>query len=153
MAESESNLERDNVTGKNHEGPNFNTPIKVLTASSIIGDEVENLQGEKLGFIQDIMLNLQKGNIEYVVLSFGGFLGIGDKLFAIPFKALQLNPSKKVFILNKEKEYLEKSPGFDQTQWPETNSHYFEQISNYWGKYSYPAMGTIGPDTNINIVP
>ncbi len=153
MIHTEANLERDNVTGRNHEGSNANTPVRVLTATSIIGDDVENLQGENLGEIKDIMLNVHNGGIEYVIISFGGFLGIGNKLFAVPFQALQLDPSKKVFVLNKDKEYLKNAPGFDQDHWPETNSHYYEDINKYWGNYTYPTTGSVAPNANAGILP
>lgn len=126
---------KDNLTGHNTSGPDANTPVKLLTAKSIIGDQVLNLKGEDLGEIKDIMLNLQNGSIQYVVLSFGGILGMGDKLFAIPFQALQLDPGKEVFILNKEKDFLEKAPGFDKDHWPETNGHHYDDVNSYWGDF------------------
>jgi sporulation protein YlmC with PRC-barrel domain len=135
-----SNIEIDNITGRNHEGRRPNHPVKVLTAKSIIGDKVENLQGEDLGTIKDLMVNIRSGQIEYVILDYGGFLGIGNKLFAVPFEALTINEEKEVFILNRDKEYLEKAPGFDRDHWPETNSHYTE-VNNYWGDFMGPSTG------------
>src|SRR4051812_10482057 len=115
-------IEQDNLTGHNHTGPNANRPLKVLTASSIIGDKVENGKGENLGKIKDIMLNIHTGAIEYVVLEYsGGFLGLNEKLFAIPFTALKVNPRNQDFVLNIENDFLEKAPGFDKKHWPETN--------------------------------
>ncbi len=80
--------EVDNLTGRNHEGPNANLPVRRLTATSIIGDRVENLDGENLGKIDNLMININSGSIEYVVLESGSFLGLGGKLFAIPFGQL-----------------------------------------------------------------
>ncbi len=77
MTTREGDLEAGNATGQNQEGSNANWPVKILTATSIIGDRVENRQGESLGRIKDIMLVLQRGNIAYVVLVYGGFMGIG----------------------------------------------------------------------------
>jgi sporulation protein YlmC with PRC-barrel domain len=131
----QSIVEKDNLTGRNHSGPNANRPVKVLTASSIIGDEVENLKGESLGKIKDIMLNIHTGEIEYIVLDHGhGFLGIGDKLFAIPFSALKVNTRKRDFILDVENDFLENAPGFDKRHWPETNGHYAD-VNTYWGDF------------------
>lgn len=138
-------LKRENETGKNEESPLVNTPVKVLSATSIIGDDVENLQGENLGEINDIVFNIQTGCTEYVVLEFGGFLGMGEKLFAIPFKALSLNADRQVFILDRDKDYLKKAPGFDKDHWPETNSRHWEDINTYWAGYGgpiYPAGNT-----------
>ncbi|HSZ24587.1 MAG TPA: PRC-barrel domain-containing protein [Cytophagaceae bacterium] len=134
------NLDKENTTGKNVDGPHPNLPARVLTATSIIGDKVENKKGEIIGKIKDIMLNIQEGNIEYIVIEFGGFLGFGEKLFAVPFSALKLNHKKEDFILDVEKEFLEKAPGFNKEHWPETNSHYFE-VSSHWGNFMGPSVG------------
>jgi sporulation protein YlmC with PRC-barrel domain len=128
------NYEVDNATGLNHEGPTANTPLRRLTATSIIGDRVENTSGDNLGKIDNLMVNLQTGQVEYAVVEFGSFLGIGGKLFAIPFHELRVDPVKEVFVLNRSKEYLKDIPGFDQTHWPGTNEHaYFDDVNNYWG--------------------
>lgn len=146
-------LEKDNITGINHEGAHANTPVRVLTASSIIGESVENVNGDDLGAVKDVMLNIQDGTIEYVILQSGGFLGIGEKLFAIPFRELHLNADKKCFVLDRTKEYIKNSPGFDLGHWPETNSRY-EEINNYWASNfvnapvasANPANTIVGPD-------
>src|SRR6187401_3293054 len=98
--------EVDNRTGYNHEGATPNIPVRRLTATSIIGDKVENPQGENLGRIDDLMINLKTGEIEYVVIQFGAFLGMGGKLFAIPFAQLALDPSREIFILNRDRDSL-----------------------------------------------
>lgn len=139
MAVEEKTYQKDNVTGVNHEGSDANTPVQRLTATSIIGDRIENTQGEDLGKIDNLMVNVRTGEIEYVVVEFDSFLGIGGKLFAVPFNELQLNPGKKIFVLHRDKEYLKKSPGFDKTHWPDTNDHsYFENVRMYYGSYLPP---------------
>lgn len=131
--------EVDNATGLNHEGPQANTPVRRLTATSIIGDKVENPQGENIGKIDNLMVNLLDGKIEYAVIEFGSFLGIGGKLFAIPFQELQIDPVKEIFILNRDKDYLKGIPGFDKAHWPETNAHtYFNDVNTYWGNTRQP---------------
>jgi len=64
---------------------------------------------------------------------------MGGKLFAIPFRELRVNPAKKVFIYNRDKDYLKKSPGFDKTHWPDTNDHYYDYVDTYYGT-EYPPM-------------
>jgi sporulation protein YlmC with PRC-barrel domain len=91
-----------------------------LSASTLIGDDVRNLQGEDLGQIEEIMIDVNSGRIAYAVLSFGGFLGIGDKLFAVPWGAMSLDTENEAFILDINKERLENAPGFDKDDWPET---------------------------------
>jgi|SRR5690606_9106569 Uncharacterized conserved protein len=114
----------DNMTGQNNSGSRPNEPLKHLTASSLIGDNIFNPAGETLGKIKDIMIDITEGRIVYVIVEFGGFLGMNQKLFAVPMQALQLaKEHKNAFILNETKESLKSYPGFDKEHWPETNSH------------------------------
>lgn len=134
MATIEKNYEVDNRTGLNHEGRDANTPVRRLTATSIIGDRVENEQGDNLGKIENLMVNLEGGGIEYAVIDFGSFLGMGGKLFAIPFSELLLDEDRELFILKRSKDYLKQIPGFDKNHWPDTNDHsYFNDVNTYWG--------------------
>lgn len=73
METSEQNLAANNMSGHNQEGSNANWPVKILTATSIIGDGIENLQGEQLGKIKDIMIDIYQASIVYVVVEYGGF--------------------------------------------------------------------------------
>lgn len=132
MASGTENYETDNRTGTNSEGELANTPVERLTASSIIGDTVENPEGEKLGTVDNLMVNIRKGMVEYAVLEFGAFLGIGGKLFAIPFAELRVNAGKRVFVIDRDREFLEKMPGFDKHHWPDTNDHYYNDVNMYW---------------------
>jgi sporulation protein YlmC with PRC-barrel domain len=91
----------------------------VLSGSSLKGDKVVNYKGEDLGTIEEIMIDLDRGRVAYAVLSFGGFLGLGDKLFAIPWQAITVDTVKKQLILNADKALLEKAPGFDKDNWPD----------------------------------
>ena len=76
MVTEEKTYQQDNRTGINHEGAQANTPVERLTASSIIGDRIENTYGEDLGKIDNLMINLHTGEIEYAVIEFGSFLGV-----------------------------------------------------------------------------
>lgn len=136
-------FEQDNLSGTNHEGAHPNSPLKFLTASSIIGDEILNPSGEKLGKINDIMIELSNGKIEYVVIELGGFLGIGEKYFAIPFALLEVDAKNEVFILDQTKETLEAAPGFDKDHWPETTSREFDNSSTYWGGFMGVNIGGV----------
>ncbi len=91
----------------------------LLSAATITGDEVCNLQDEKLGKIQDIMLDITEGRIRYAVLASGGFLGMGDRLFAVPWKALKQDKENKRFMLDVDVERLKNAPGFDKDEWPD----------------------------------
>jgi sporulation protein YlmC with PRC-barrel domain len=92
----------------------------VYKASMLIGSSVKNAAGEGIGRIKEIMIDLEEGRITYAVLSFGGLLGLGSKLFAIPWNTLTFRPHENVFILNVDKERLRNSPGFNKNHWPDT---------------------------------
>jgi sporulation protein YlmC with PRC-barrel domain len=130
---NEKNYEVDNRTGINHEGADANKPVERLTASSIIGDSVESPKGEDLGKIDDLMINLHTGQVEYAVVQSGGLLGVGKKLFAIPFQELQINEDRELFVINRDKDYVKNSPGFDASHWPGTNDHsYLDNVNKYY---------------------
>lgn len=139
MSMLEKPYEVDNRTGMNQEGPDANRPLRRLTATSIIGDKVESPEGDDLGRIDNLMINVQSGKIDYVVIEYGAFLGLGGKLFAIPFDELRPAPGRNLFILNRDEDYLKNSPGFDKTHWPDTNDHtYYGDVDTYWGYTAAP---------------
>jgi sporulation protein YlmC with PRC-barrel domain len=92
---------------------------KVLSGSTICSDRVRNAAGDDLGKIEELMIDINTGRIAYAVLSFGGFLKMGNKLFAIPWEALRLDTVNKEFILNVDKSRLENATGFDKDNWPD----------------------------------
>ncbi len=106
----------------------------VLSTSAILGDTVVNRAGEKLGKIEEIMLDLEKGRVAYAVLSLGGFLGMGEKLFAVPFEALRLDATREHFTLDVDKEKLKKAPGFDKHNPPQA-------ADRTWGAEVYKFYG------------
>lgn len=111
---------------------------ELMGADTLVGDDVYNLEGEKLGDIKEIMLDTRTGTIAYAVLSFGGVLGMGDKLFAVPWSALTLNTKSKCFMLNVDKERLKKAPGFDKDHWPEmADRTWASDIHQYYGAKPY----------------
>jgi len=105
-----------------------------LTASKLIGDAVVNMDGEKLGKIEDLVIDPLSGHIDYAVLSFGGFLGMGDKLFAVPIEAMKMSPEERRFILDVDKERLKQAPGFNKDNWPEPSDRAFgTKVYKYYG--------------------
>jgi sporulation protein YlmC with PRC-barrel domain len=91
---------------------------RLMGANTLVGNSVYNLENDDIGNIKEIMLEMSTGNIRYAVLSFGSFLGMGEKLFAVPWSALTLDTDNKRFVLNVEKDRLQDAPGFDQDHWP-----------------------------------
>lgn len=111
---------------------------EVLSAGTLIGDNVRNMQGEDLGKLEEIMIDLDEGRVAYAVLSFGGFLGMGDKLFAIPWEALSVDTENHELVLNVQRELLENAPGFDKDHWPKTGDRqWLVDVYSYYGYDPY----------------
>lgn len=110
-------------------------PVK---ASSIIGTNVVNPEGDSLGNIKEIVIDPRIGRVAYVVVSFGGFLSMGEKLFAIPFSAFEYNAGKNEYVLDVAKDLLKEAPGFDADRWPSmTEEKWNRDVYRYYGRSPY----------------
>lgn len=104
-----------------------------LSASSLKGTGIRNTKSEDLGTIEDLMINTADGYVEYAVVSFGGFLGIGDKYFAVPIQAFTVDTVNEELILNESKERLKTAPGFDKENWPkEADSRWSQEVRSFY---------------------
>ena len=114
---------------------------RMMSANELTKDKVKNLVGETLGEIEDLMIDMETGRACYAVLKFGGKLGIGNKLFAIPWQALTRDPDTNEFLLDVKKETLQNAPGFDKDKWPDMSDqrwgagvHTHYGVTPYWQK-------------------
>jgi sporulation protein YlmC with PRC-barrel domain len=110
-----------------------------LKASTIIGTDVVNSENENLGDIKEVVVDPHSGKVAYAVVSFGGFLSMGEKLFAVPFSALKYRAAENHYVLNVSKERLKAAPGFDKDHWPTMSDeqwnrdvYKFYDRSPYW---------------------
>jgi sporulation protein YlmC with PRC-barrel domain len=111
---------------------------RVLGAGTITGDHVRSAAGDDVGSIQEIMIDIETGRIAYAVLSFGGFLGIGDKLFAVPWSALRIDRGEHEFILDMNRQALKNAPGFDKNHWPDMADPVFgREVHEHYGRAPY----------------
>jgi sporulation protein YlmC with PRC-barrel domain len=111
---------------------------QVMAADTLQGDEVRNDADENLGEITDIMIDVPTGRVAYAVMSVGGVLGMGSKLFAIPWSALQLDTEKKCFRMNVPKERFEHAPGFDKDHWPTmADQQWAEDVHSFYDARPY----------------
>src|SRR5271168_3187228 len=85
---------------------------RVIRAAQVQGTAVTNEANEDLGSIRDVVLDKFDGSVRYAVLEFGGFLGLGTKLFALPWELLHYNENADAYVLNVDKEVLKAAPGF-----------------------------------------
>ena len=125
-------------------------PWSLIRGSTFIGADVENPQRQDLGDIKDVVIDRASGRIAYAVVSFGGFLGLGEKLFAVPWGAFsQPDPKNDKFVLAVDKERLTNAPGFDQNNWPQmasrdwvTSLYTYYNVPPYWTAPAGAAMTT-----------
>lgn len=114
------------------------TMTHALSASTLTGDTVRNAAGDDLGSLNEIVIDLDSGMVAYAVLAAGGFLGMGEKFFAIPWDLLTVDTDNREIILNVEKEILQNAPGFDKDNWPMTTDRaWIAEVFTYYGSKPY----------------
>ena len=103
-------------------------------ASAIEGMAVRNANGEDLGKVKDLVIDLESGTVVYAALDFGGFIGIGDKLFAVPWNAFKCKSNGKVqhLVLEIPKEKLKTAPGFDKSHWPVNGDSKWSEVDTFY---------------------
>jgi sporulation protein YlmC with PRC-barrel domain len=137
------------TTGSAGPGPSL------MGADTLLGDGVVNAANEDLGDIKEIMLDMNTGQVAYAVLAFGGFLGMGEKLFAVPWQALHLDTVNKRFVLDVEREKLKNAPGFNKDAWPDmADVQWASSVHSFYGtdpnRSGAPSMG---PDVAMRGMP
>jgi sporulation protein YlmC with PRC-barrel domain len=111
---------------------------RTLSASSLTGDRVVDGTGTDIGKIEDLMIDVITGHVAYAVVSFGGFLGFGDKLFAMPWSSLAIDETNKRFVCTVSKTQLENAPGFDKQHWPDLSDvGYASSVYRHYGARPY----------------
>ncbi|MDP2874875.1 MAG: PRC-barrel domain-containing protein [Holophaga sp.] len=112
-----------------------NAPVK---ASSIIGTNVVNSLGDSLGSVKEVVLDPRTGRVAYVVVTFGGFMTMGEKLFAIPYSAFEYNVAENEYVLDVALERLKEAPGFDANNWPlMSDERWNRDVYGYYGRVPY----------------
>lgn len=106
----------------------------VVRTGDVIGKKVVDSEHDELGTIEEIVLDKLTGKARYAVLSFGGFLGIGDTLHTLPWEILDYCKEEDSFQINVSKDKLSASPGFDKDSWPDfADTTWSNSIRNYYG--------------------
>jgi len=122
-------------TGTRAESRQVKLAMRDVRATKLIGSDVRNAQGENLGEIKDLIVDVNSERVYYAVLSFGGFLGLGDKLFAYPVRAFSQAADNDKVILNVDKAKLKAAPGFEKDRYPDfADKRYTEDVDRYFGK-------------------
>jgi sporulation protein YlmC with PRC-barrel domain len=126
-----------------------NRQFQIFKVSELKGKKVKNMTGDELGDVKDIVIDPRSGRITYFVLTSGGFLGMNNKLFAIPWEALKVNKSEKgkeEVVLNVPKEKFEKAPEFKDEDWNRMSDPvWIKEMYTYYGVRPYwPATTDAG---------
>src|SRR5215216_1679626 len=138
FAGSAATKEGARITGTSHVDDHSGPGPEIMAASSFEGETVVNNQGDTVGEIEEVMLDVRAGRIAYAVLSVGGFLGIGEKYFAIPWRAFTMDTDNHSFILDVDKQRLENAPGFDKDHWPSmADQSWATQVHSYYSTRPY----------------
>lgn len=109
--------------------------LMMMRCDDLVGMQVRNRQGAELGDINDLVIDLDTGKVRFAAMSFGGFLGIGDKLFAIPWDMVRFDQrdDETIAVVDLSKERLETAPGFDQEHWPDiANPTWHADVDKYY---------------------
>jgi hypothetical protein len=113
-------------------------PLQLHLGSSIIGSNLKNPQGKDLGKVKDLVVNTDDNRVVYAVVSFGGVLGLGEKLFAVPLSALKRAAEANTFILEIDQERLQNAPEFNQHNWPQmTDPQWITSVYTFYGLQPY----------------
>src|SRR5262245_20685266 len=114
------------------------TTIAALSAKTLVGARVINRRNENLGKIEDLVIEPEDGRVTFAILSFGGFLGMGEKLFAVPLQAMKTSTEDRTFVLDADKERLKNAPSFDKDRWPDLHDRAFgSTVYSYYGSQPY----------------
>jgi len=144
MAANSPSLAASAVTSSTHH---------ILPAGTLKGTRVHNFAGEELGKVDEFVLDFDSGRISYVVVSVGGFLGIGDKLFPVPWELFTMHTGDHEFFLDVDKQMLLDAPSFERTKWPDlglnawsaaVQAHYAQKP--YWNSDITDAGDYVGDD-------
>jgi sporulation protein YlmC with PRC-barrel domain len=105
----------------------------VISSDKVEGANVYNLAGEKLGSIDDLMIDQQSGQVKYAVLEFGGFLGMGTDRYPIPWSMLKYDSKHTGYVVPLDKAKLENAPKYTDETIPSYDSAYSSKVNSYYG--------------------
>lgn len=126
--------------------------VQTLRVSELIGLDVSNHENEDLGEIEDLVVDAKTGQIRYAAVSMGGFLGLGDELFAVPWNAIKIgveddDPDDYIAVLNVDKQRMENARGFDEDNWPNFGDQTWQREND---KRYQIEVDPRNPDRDIN---
>jgi hypothetical protein len=127
-----------NATGG--QGVAVNETERLIASDKVEGTPVYNRQGEHIGSVYTVMIDKYSGQVAYAVMSFGGFLGIGERYHPLPWKALDFDPRLGGYVADLSREQLERAPSYASDEAPWDNAGYGRSVYDYYGM-TYPYAG------------
>ena len=112
---------------------------RLISSTKVEGTAVYNRAGDRLGTIQNFMVDKRSGKVEHAVLEFGGFLGIGSDHYPLPWKLLDYDTDQGGYVVDIDKSRLEKAPRYERNSPPDFSSDYGRRVYGYWD-VPYPTM-------------
>jgi sporulation protein YlmC with PRC-barrel domain len=129
---------------------NRSANVHQMRVSELIGKNVANPKGEGVGEIKDLVIDTASGKVQYAVISFGGFLGMGDKLFAYPLEKFERTTERGKLVLNVDKEKMKSAPGFEDKNWPNfSTAAYRGEVDKFYGTRSTQTNARFARATQI----
>lgn len=110
---------------------------RLIASNKVEGTAVYNRQGDRLGTVHNFMVDKRSGQAEYAVMSFGGFLGIGESYHPLPWKVLNYDTDQNGYVVDLDKDMLEKAPSYRSGDEPRYDRAYGEQVNSYYGFGGY----------------
>ena len=105
----------------------------VISSDKVEGTSVYNANGDKLGSIDDLMIDKYSGNVRYAVMEFGGFLGMGTDRYPLPWSMLKYDTAVEGYVVPVSKSQLENAPRYAPTETPEYSDEYGRKVHDYYG--------------------
>lgn len=106
---------------------------RLIASNKVEGTAVYNRQDDRLGTVHNFMVDKRSGQVEYAVMSFGGFLGIGESYHPLPWKVLTYDTDQGGYVVDLDKDMLEKAPSYRSGDEPSYDRAYGEQVNSYYG--------------------
>ena len=104
----------------------------LISASKVQGTAVYNLEGERLGHVEDVMLHKVSGQVAFAVLSFGGFLGIGERFHPLPWSVLTYDPGRGGYVVPVSKAQMQAAPSYDKEELTNEDNGWGQRVNDYY---------------------
>ena len=105
----------------------------LISSDKVEGTVVYSTDGERLGHISHLMIGKRSGRVEYAVMNFGSFLGMGGSHHPLPWDALTYDTDRNGYVANVDKEKLSEAPSYESDRQPAFDKHFGETVYNYYG--------------------